>query len=201
MKRKTAKVIGCATELAALLIFCMPCSRAEEVNARTESQREVGAQAIKPSVYMAVQSWELANDAIVSPSAVDSISVDVQELVNRSSIEGVMANIVWAYLYEVRDKKMNLPKTSFTIDRADLSAMPFNVYFSKMVFGKKVGYLKCVSSPEGGEIFINGELRGRTTREFVLSTGSHKVRINVGQERCDTAVVIAEKELKELSCP
>lgn len=169
---------------------------------RTQEARAQPATAtVGTSVTTAMTDWETSTSAVVSPEAKGIIGAELSGFAAKSIPEGATPFLARAYLYELRDKKGLPPGARLTLDVADVKGFSPSLFFSQSALGKRLGYLKCLSDPKGGDITIDGKASGRTVKEFVLSVGSHSVAISVPQEQCQETVEIQEGQSKESRCP
>jgi hypothetical protein len=124
---------------------------------------------------------------------------------SRSELKGLSepdkSQLTKAYLYELRDLKSNSAATYTAVDAKDVADFSPGFFFKQAGLEKKIGYLRCLSKPEGGAILIDGMAKGRTTKEFVLSTGAHSIVIDLPEQSCKESVSIEEGKMTESRCP
>jgi hypothetical protein len=153
------------------------------------------------SVTAAVKDWEAFAKADVSPAAKGVIATELSGFTAKGISEATIPFLTRAYLYEIRDRKGVPPGTYFMLDATDVKTLSPTLFVTQVALYKNVGYLKCASIPEGGDLTIDGKASGRTVREFVLSVGKHTVVTRIPQQQCEETVNVEVGQTAETRCP
>jgi len=174
---------------------------AAEVVRTAQVERGQPQAAVVISVDRAIDEWQKWTKIEVAANAKNAITEELSAFASMGMSQRTTTFMTRAYLYEVRDWKARAEGAPTKLALEDVQGYNVNTFVRMTAIGKKVGYLRCVSKPEGGKISIDGEARGETIKEFVLSTGKHMVAIDLPKRRCKEDVLIEEEKLKETRCP
>jgi hypothetical protein len=106
--------------------------------------------------------------------------------------------VINSYLYDLRDRKYALqgsppfPKGNrIELRPSDVRAFSFATYSRSISPDSWAdpGELSVVSSPPGVAITIDGQSRGMTNRDFVVSKGKHTIAVKLAKPCADTVEV------------
>jgi hypothetical protein len=104
-----------------------------------------------------------------------------------------------SFLYDLRDRKIARGEPASILRKEDMSES-FYDFAKETAFGPEVGFVKVVSTPSGADIWIDDINKGRTTKEFVLSTGTHIVEVVAARLSCHRELVLAADDELEVAC-
>ncbi|MEZ5333500.1 MAG: PEGA domain-containing protein [Thermoanaerobaculia bacterium] len=115
-------------------------------------------------------------------------------------ISAVGAGIITkVYLEQVLTRLLG-DRTGGHLSESDLAALPPASYLEDTVGKGRVGYLRLTSTPLGGAVSVDGELRGQTPDELVLPTGVHDVVVRFRSGTCEERLRIKKDELSSIHC-
>lgn len=157
-----------------------------------------GSPALASVVDKAVNEWSASTSVNVTASAKGAISSGLSVYADKLASPTTAEQFTKAYLYELRDAKRL--KGNRNLDLSDVERYS-PMEFAKASLYARVGFLKCSSRPYGGRITIDGQVRGNTVKEFVLSTGEHAVVITLAKQQCEQRVNVEEGRTVEAHCP
>ena len=149
----------------------------EQADQQTEAAAAVSGMT-KASVMVGerLSDWEARAEIDLSPAA--EMQVQQQVLLALPDQPSEAARAADLYLFEIKDRLTWARNDDINqIGESDL-ILSFEKSHVALAFGKKArAYLSISSEPDGAAIEIDKEGRGYTYSEFVVSPGTHKVRV------------------------
>lgn len=159
-----------------------------------------GTKEISREVNSEIGIWKNVNKIEIDPATTRYIEQAMTSGTMGRLPPTSVRRITSAYLYEVRDTKELTGIMNRTIMKSDVETLPIPI-FLEMNLKKDIGYLKVESTPTHGEIMIDGEVSGKTTKEFILSPGRYVVEVNLKKLRCRQSVNVVKNTFAKTTCP
>jgi hypothetical protein len=170
-------------------------------------QQETGAAAISAMteasaiVEVGLADWEERAEIDLSPAAKAQVKHAVLSTLPNQPSEAARAADL--YLFEIKDRLEWARSAQVNkIGESDL-ILPFNKSQVALALRKKPrAYLSISSEPDGAAIEIDREGRGSTYSEFVVSPGTHAVRVFLQGtlRKCEETVQVEADQTVPVHC-
>ncbi len=176
--------------------------------AQQTGQQEPGAAAAMSAMAGAsaavgdgLADWEVRAAIELSPAAKAQVKYQVLSALPDQPSEAARAADL--YLFEIKDRLEWARSADVNeIGESDL-ILPFNKSQVALALSKKrVAYLAISSEPDGAMIEIDEEGRGSTYSEFVVSPGTHSVRLSLQGTllTCEKTVTVEANQTVPVEC-